>query len=331
MKNISKEFKTIDGETLMNTTLEPIQFIVDSLIAPGLHILSGSPKIGKSWLAFWLCLQVAKGKNVWKFPTTQGATLYLGLEDSIPRLQSRLFDITDDAPPNIFVSTLAESIGNGIEEQIENFVSNHPDTKLIVIDTFQKIRTMSNDNAYASDYRDISFIKNIADRLHIAILLIHHLRKQKDDDPMNMVSGTTGITGAADSSFVLDKSKRSSERATLHCTGRDIEYRELELLFNSETKVWELVSDSVENPEILLEDIVANVVEFMKDHHSFSGTPAELAEALKDYCKEKILPNVLSKRLIQNKTELANLGIEYTAKRSNGKRLISLIMRNLKK
>ena len=86
-----------------------------------------------------------------------------------------------------------------------------------------------------------------------------------------MVSGTTGITGGADSSFVLCKSKRAGSRATLYCTGRDIEYRELELNFNTGNKSWELVSDSAENPEILLEDITATVVRFMQNEKSFFG------------------------------------------------------------
>ena len=319
-----KTLKTINGETLMNTYIPPMEFVVDGLIGQGLHILSGSPKIGKSWLALMLCLRVANGEKLWKYDTKQGVALYLCLEDSISRIQSRLFDLTDDAPGDIHFATMAENIGYGIEEQIENFCSNNPNTKLVVIDTFQKIRTISNDNAYANDYRDISFLKSIADKLKIAIVLIHHLRKQKDDDPMNMVSGTTGITGGVDSSFVLCKSKRSSTRATLFCTGRDIEYRELELNFDSDTKQWELITDSVENPEVLLEDITSTVVKFMKDEKSFSGTPAALAEKLSAYTTEEISPIVLSKRLNQNIPELKDFGIEYKSKRSNGKRLIFL-------
>ena len=207
---------------------------------------------------------------------------------------------------------------------VEEFVSTHKDTKLIVIDTFQKIRNISNDNAYANDYRDISLLKSIADKLEIAILLIHHLRKQKDDDPVNMVSGTTGITGAVDSSFVLDKSKRSSDKAVLYCTGRDIEYRELTLEFKSDTKVWEMITDSVDNPEILLDDIVSTVVTFMKNENFFEGTPAELAERLSKIKGEDISPIVLSKRLNQNISELKKFGVEYKSKRSNGKRIIIL-------
>jgi len=223
-KKDNKNFRTIDGETLMSMPLAPIKYVVDSILPQGLHILAGSPKIGKSWMALWLCLSVAKGEMIWNFPVHQGTVLYLGLEDSMARLQSRLFDIMDDAPSNLHFATMSNSIADGLETQIENFIRERSDTNLIVIDTLQRIRTATNEaNPYASDYRDIGILKSIADKHKIAILLVHHLRKMNDDDPMNMISGTTGITAAVDSSFVLKKDRRSDDKAVLYCTGRDIE------------------------------------------------------------------------------------------------------------
>ena len=90
---------TIDGETLMSQPLTPLNFVVDTLLSQGLHILAGSPKVGKSWLALWLAVTVAKGDPVWGMGVKQGTTLYLCLEDSTLRIQNRLFEITEDAPP----------------------------------------------------------------------------------------------------------------------------------------------------------------------------------------------------------------------------------------
>ena len=93
-----QQLQTIDADTLLSTTLPPTRFIIDRLLPQGLHILAGAPKVGKSWLALWLCLQVAQGTSVWDFPTHRGTVLYLCLEDSLTRIQSRLFQIADDAP-----------------------------------------------------------------------------------------------------------------------------------------------------------------------------------------------------------------------------------------
>ena len=85
---MNKTLTYMDGETLMNTVLPPIRFVISHLLPQGLHVLAGAPKVGKSWLSLWLCLQVAKGEPVWEFPTTQGDVLYLCLEDSYSRIKT---------------------------------------------------------------------------------------------------------------------------------------------------------------------------------------------------------------------------------------------------
>ena len=235
---------TIDGETLMSQPLTPLNFVVDTLLSQGLHILAGSPKVGKSWLALWLAVTVAKGDPVWGMGVKQGTTLYLCLEDSTLRIQNRLFEITEDAPASVHFTTNSDTLGNGLEEQLRAFLAEHPDTVLVIIDTLQMIRGTGYDNTYANDYRDLSALKRIADAHGIAILLIHHLRKLHDDDPMNMISGSTGLSGAADSTFVLQKHSRLANIASLHCTGRDIPDRTLKLEFGEEDHVWKLLEDS---------------------------------------------------------------------------------------
>ena len=156
--------------------------------ALGEHILAGSPKVGKSWLALWLAVTVAKGESIWGMGVKQGTTLYLCLEDSTLRIQNRLFEITEDAPANVHFTTNSDTLGKGLEEQLCAFLAEHPDTVLVIIDTLQMIRSASYDNTYANDYRDLSALKRIADTHGIAILLIHHLRKELADDVFSRIS-----------------------------------------------------------------------------------------------------------------------------------------------
>ena len=58
------KFRTVDGAALMSLPLRPPNFVVDTLLSQGLHILAGSPKVGKSWLALWLAVTVAKGEQM---------------------------------------------------------------------------------------------------------------------------------------------------------------------------------------------------------------------------------------------------------------------------
>ena len=154
-----EKLKTIDGATLMTLPITPMPFVVESLLSQGLHILAGSPKVGKSWLALWLSVEVAKGEAVWGMQVKQGTTLYLCLEDSTLRIQNRLLDVTEDAPENVHFCTECETLGRGLEEQLEKFIQEHPDTVLIIIDTMQMIRGNGYENTYANDYRDLSALK----------------------------------------------------------------------------------------------------------------------------------------------------------------------------
>ena len=313
---------TIDGAALMSQPLRPPDFVVDSLLSQGLHILAGSPKVGKSWLVLWLAVMVAKGEPVWDMATRQGHTLYLCLEDSVLRIQNRLFEITEDAPESVHFCTECAPIGQGLEEQIETFSMEHPGTVLVIIDTLQMVRPI-HDATYANDYRDMSVLKRLADRLGLAILLIHHLRKEKAEDVFHRISGTTAISGAVDSNFTLVEKRRGSGRAKLTCIGRDIEYRELELERNADN-VWELLSDSRTQPELLEGRITVLLSEFLEEQREFIGTPTELSQRIDPDGQEGITPKKVSRLILQNVDPLKKIGITVTIRRSNGKRIIEL-------
>lgn len=316
------KLNTIDGAALMSQPLRPPDFVVDSLLSQGLHILAGSPKVGKSWLVLWLAVMVAKGEPVWDMATRQGHTLYLCLEDSVLRIQNRLFEITEDAPESVHFCTECAPIGQGLEEQIETFSMEHPGTVLVIIDTLQMVRPI-HDATYANDYRDMSVLKRLADRLGLAILLIHHLRKEKAEDVFHRISGTTAISGAVDSNFTLVEKRRGSGRAKLTCIGRDIEYRELELERNADN-VWELLSDSRTQPELLEGRITVLLSEFLEEQREFIGTPTELSQRIDPDGQEGITPKKVSRLILQNVDPLKKIGITVTIRRSNGKRIIEL-------
>lgn len=326
---MSKEkdlLKTIDGETLLNSPLKAPEFIISKLIQQGLHLLGGSPKIGKSWLVLWMCLQIANGNPVWNYETRKGTVLYLALEDSFERLQSRLLEFTDEAPSNLHFAILSNSIEDGLNSQIENFIQEHPDTVFIAIDTLQKIRNIdSKSNPYANDYNDLAFLKEIADKNHIAILLVHHLRKQRDDDPLNMLSGSTGLSGAVDTVFILSRPKRTDNLATLYCSGRDIETVEIPLEFSNENFVW--TSHNGDDVTInMLDDVVVAVDNYFSSavEKTFKGTATELAELIKEKTETVITPPILSKRLLKFHSQFCNIGYICEFGRTNQGRFIKI-------
>ena len=323
-----KKLETMTAEQLQRAPYSPVPFLVDELIPEGLHILAGAPKIGKSWLALWLCLCVSQGQPLWNFAVTQGEVLYLSLEDSYRRIQSRLFDLTEDAPSALHFAIMADTLKHGLEQQIEQFLTEHPATKLVVIDTLQRVRSAGGDsNLYANDYQDVGLLKQLADKHHIAILLIHHLRKLHDDDPMNMISGSTGLSGAADSAFVLQKNARSANAASLHCTGRDIPDRTLKLELGEEDHIWKLLADSktcTGASKISALQLVHLFSALLSADPAYTGTPSALSAKIDPDGSFGITPKKVTRLALESVETLRENGILVKTYRSNGKRLISL-------
>ena len=323
-----KKLETMTAEQLQSAPYAPVPFLVDELLPEGLHILAGAPKIGKSWLALWLCLCVSQGQPLWNFAVTQGEVLYLSLEDSYRRIQSRLFDLTEDAPPTLHFAIMADTLKHGLEQQIEQFLTEHPTTKLVVIDTLQRVRSAGSDsNLYANDYQDVGLLKQLADKHHIAVLLIHHLRKLHDDDPMNMISGSTGLSGAADSAFVLQKNARSANAASLHCTGRDIPDRTLKLELGEDDHVWKLLSDSktcTGASKISTLQLTKLLSELLRADSTYFGSPSALSAKIDPDGSLGITPKKVTRLVRESVADLRENGVLAETYRSNGKRWISL-------
>ena len=212
-------------------------------------------------------------------------------------------------------------------EQVKSFVTEHPDTVLVAIDTFQMIRKTAGGTSYSNDYQIISHLKELAHRLLITILLVHHLRKYGSPDPLNMVSGTIGIIGALDTTFILEKEDRRTADARLTCIGRDVLYCKMSIRFSNATSTWNLISDSVENPVILLPEVIVHLIEFMKQRGTYEGSNTLFTEKLNCFCGKDIEPNHLKRLMNQYKNDLETHNIYFDSYRSSGKRYIKIQFR----
>ena len=322
-KNLKKTNLTvIDGETLMDKRLAPTRFCVETLLPQGLCILGGAPKVGKSWLVLDLCIHIARGEPLWGLPVTQGETLYLCLEDSERRIQERLNLITDDVPSGLYFATGSTSIESGVCDWIRKFRQEHPAVTFVVIDTFQLIRTPTADVSYSNDYAELQPLRALAEELKICLLLLHHLRKMGDKDPINKLSGSTGIAGAVDAIYVLEKNERTENGATLYVSGRDIRDRKIKLEMESTTCTWRLISDSLVTPETNLSDELEALTDFVKEVGRFKGRNIELAEAVSAILCRQVTANGLKRLMNLERARLETVGVFFESRRSNGERLI---------
>ncbi len=154
---------TVSMTELYQTSYKSRPPIIDGLLYSGAYILAGAPKIGKSFLVAQIAYHVSTGEKLWEYEVHQGSVLYLALEDDYQRIQSRMFMMygVEDSD-KLYFATAANKIGNGLDEQLEFFIREHPDTKLIIIDTMQKIREVGGETySYASDYEIIGKLKQL--------------------------------------------------------------------------------------------------------------------------------------------------------------------------
>lgn len=312
---------TISMTELYQTAFRSRPPIIDGLLYAGAYILAGAPKIGKSFLVAQIAYHVSTGRKLWNFDVHQGTVLYLALEDDYQRIQSRMFMMYGvNDTPNLHFATAAGKIGNGLDEQLENFMREHPDTKLIIIDTMQKIRELGGESySYASDYEIIGRLKQFADKYCICVLTVHHTRKQPAGDSFEMISGTTGLLGCADGSLLMQKKKRTALEATIDVVGRDQQDQILYLKKDPETQIWNL--ERMENelhkepPDAVLETVAKLVKE------SWCGSPTELAMLL----QVGMQPNTLTKHLNVNAGRLfEEYGVQYENTRTHAGRKITL-------
>jgi AAA domain-containing protein len=242
---------TMTATELMDLELPPAKWAVPGVLPEGVTILAGKPKMGKSWLALGTCIAVASGgAALGKIRVEQGGVLYLALEDNNRRLQKRLRKVLDgrDAPEGMELCTEWPQLDQGGIETLRQYAAEHSELRLIVIDTLKKIRPRESGSrgVYDLDYEALEPLLPLAAEFGVAILVVHHLRKMEAGDPLDMVSGSTGLTGGVDGAIVL-KRDRGKQDATLVIDGRDIEEpTELALRWEADIASWTLMGDAEE-------------------------------------------------------------------------------------
>ncbi len=315
--------KTVSMNELYDIVFQSIPPLIDGLLYPGTYLFVGAPKLGKSFLMAQLAYHISTGTPLWNFPVHKGTVLYLALEDDYRRLQERSYRMFGtECAENLFFSVSANQLASGLDKQLEGFINEHPDTKLIIIDTLQKVREADSENySYASDYQIIARLKSFADTHGICLLLVHHTRKQKADDNFDMISGPNGLLGAADGAFLLQKEKRTANAATLEISGRDQQDQKLHLVRNTENLLWELERAETELWQEPTEPLLEKVANFITaDNPEWVGTATELIEKI----GTDIPVNAITKKLNVNASRLFNeYSIVYKNSRSHDGRKLT--------
>ena len=298
--------------------------ILDGLLYPGVYLLAGAEKIGKSFLALQLAYTVATGQSLWGLKTSGDEVLYLALEDTNDRLQRRFFRMFDtETTDRMYIAINCKHLSEGLVEELESYRREHPHIRLIIIDTLQKIREAFADWSYAKDSDVIYELKQYADANGLCILLVHHTRKQKANDVFEMISGTRGLGGSADGEIVMCKQNRTDPYATLQTTGRDVIDQKLYLKRDPKRLLWELermeIGSEIEPPDPLYSSLDAMLT---PEHPQWEGTASELKDVLQTERSAKSLGMWLK---IHRQELMTRHGIRCTTRKTRERRTITLM------
>ncbi|GAA2778288.1 AAA family ATPase [Saccharopolyspora taberi] len=267
------------AEALMAAEFPEPRWAVPGILAEGVNVLAGPPKVGKSWMSLGLALAVASGgRALDTIDVDLGPVLYLALEDTPRRLQTRMGKLLghDPAPAGLTVATNCPTLPAGGEEAIAAWLDHHPDARMVVLDVFAKMRGTppAGMAAYDADYAAIGRAKRLADHYGVAFVLVHHVRKMGSEDFLETVSGSNGIAGAADATLVLRRGRNKAD-GVLQVTGRDIDEAEYALAFHPNSGAWQLLDGPASDH--IMHDTSTTILHYVRE--SPGAGPKAIADA----------------------------------------------------
>ena len=270
----------VNASDLKDMKFAPIRYVIPGYIAEGCSLMAGAPKLGKSWMVMDMAIAKATGGTCLGSVQTPEAedVLYLALEDNLRRLQSRMDKLMPFGgawPERLTFATTWPRANEGGIDRIREWAKSQKRPRLVVIDVLTAFRPpiSAKDNAYVADYNAIKVLTELAAELGVAVVVVHHTRKSRDQvDPFDRVSGTLGLSGAADTALILD---RDGSGVTLYGRGRDIAEIETAVQFNKDLCRWSVMGRASEVHQSDVRKAVTDVLLVTREPMS----PVTIAEA----------------------------------------------------
>ena len=337
-KLTATKFDSIPLEELLKMKFPPRVWLIDKLVSTGLTILASPSKFGKSWMVLQMMQAIVEGKDFLGFPTHQYDVEYMALEDDPARIVERTLKQRSGKPikSGCYISNKAPTLDNEtLIDVMAEKLDDNPNLKLFIIDTLQKVRKKKRKEGftdYAVDYEEIGELKDFADDNKIAIIVVHHTRKTKDEsDPFADILGSTALQGVVDGMIVLGK---KNETTIMHFKGRDVPDDSRIIEFDDDKKggtcTWKIVGTPEEQEKMLQDQlynknpIVITIKELLKmNPNGWSGNSTEFLQAVYDVTKQVLAMNTtyLGREINELHMRLYADGIMHTYKTTAKKRV----------
>lgn len=279
--------------------------IVENLIPIGATLLGAPQKIGKTFFALQLSNAVACGYDFLGNSVQQGHVFYIALEDTKAKILKRFRRFNIEISKNLNAKKVkAFDPLFDIEEEILKEIKRHPNLKMVIIDTFPKIRKNTKVD-YQMEYEELSYYHDLGIKYGIAIILVLHVKKVIDRNaPFDNIYGSRGVTAAADAMIVMLNHFTFPKHKEVFVTGKDIP--ENNFIVSQNENLLFFLEEDIFNESTIDENII-RVIHYIVSKKEYTGTHQDLCAKLALPISAKKLQCLLK----ANKTVLQENFIKY--------------------
>lgn len=306
---LEKEFKS-EGVNLFG-----------GLLRPGLYVLAGSSKVGKSMIATTIANCVAQGNDFLGRPMPKGKVIYFDNDNYDFETKSRIISLNLSGTNEVLYEFNDSKSIYDINERL----SQIPDIekyKLIIIDSYVGLdEVISSNDSYYEVYPILKELRDIVVKKSLICILIHHTKKNKERIDQDNLIGSKALSGATTGTLLLSVRNEFDTHGELKLILRNnksiIKIKKDEKNIN-----WVLDTDE----QTVTEEIPKNILQLINavvglEKHELIGTCQEIVQK----SKMELNPNYLTKYLKQNKRYLDENHITFTNDRTGQKRTIKII------
>jgi hypothetical protein len=219
-KQCQGAMKLLTAKQLNSLELPDLSYIIQDILPDvGLTLSAGPPKVGKTWLNWWIAKQaVQAGKRV----------LFISTEDNNRRMRDRLQQTFHEPPDNLICLAIMSQeavlpTGPSALIYMQELVDEYsPD--LLIVDTVGGILTPSASNKnYDITVSEYGALRKFSHKNALALIGTTHTRKKSEvsSAPVETILGSQGIGATAETLLVMEKLE-GQKNCRLHVTGKDV-------------------------------------------------------------------------------------------------------------
>lgn len=262
------------NDQLMSEAQDYVEWLVpDLLTCDELFILGMPPRGGKSLFCLTLAKAVATGGNFLDRPVTQGSVIYVNLEDAPTKIKYR--QIAQGWSENLPVYWLDKFKLSELD-QLKQIADELPDLRLIVLDTFSRIRDDNQKESSAELGRTLEPLQEFAKERGVTILITHHTGKTNAEhtsaDPFDALRGSTSIRATCRGAIVIVPGEHSYR---LLAENGYTDRLDINVSIKSDTLEWKMLGNWTPRVD---GDMKAQILDHLNLHGE--GTVAQIAREL---------------------------------------------------